>query len=588
MLIPRVRSLCSTQLHHFSRIQWFELTLISLLLVVFLAQASPAIQIQDVPNPRQTNGGWVTDMADILSSQTETELNQKISQLEAQTTAEIAVVTVADTAGYASPKTFTTELFNTWGIGKKETNNGVLFMVSVGDRRTEIETGKGLQKILPDAQVKSIIDSKVIPNFKTRNFDRGVLDGTSALIQALSNPIPVPSPRSTPSTRTPPQNSAVSDADNFTINPNPYLVLLLLSLGLNWFSWKWLKGSVPARNYVSLGKVSVSKDQIKKDSNSESPAPILWFKSFFMTLSFWSCCVWTILSILKWKSKELTDIHPLLSIGAICCFMIVAIIPAILVKKRNEPKHNDSNVTLALVCIFCMLFSICFQVILADKVDAIFWASLLFIIGIIAYSTPIFRLLSYQMLDWIERKYHQSGFNILCCDQCQQPLQPLNDEDLLAWLSKPHQIAKQLNTTQYHAWRCDQCVTTLPEHHLHRQKKSIYLQVEPGIRTGFKNCSDCNAFTIKVESKVLEPATYLHDGEREVTYECQCCSSRQVKIRRIPQKMLDVSTSSSSHSSYSGGGYVGGFSGGGSAGGSGGGGSFGGGSSSGGGAGGGW
>lgn len=37
---------------------------------------SYALSIQDVPNPQQVNGTWVTDMANILSDSTETQLNQ--------------------------------------------------------------------------------------------------------------------------------------------------------------------------------------------------------------------------------------------------------------------------------------------------------------------------------------------------------------------------------------------------------------------------------------------------------------------------------------------------------------------------------
>ena len=46
--------------------------------------SSLAVTVQKVPNPRQQNGGWVSDMAGILSNQTEAQINQMISQLEAK------------------------------------------------------------------------------------------------------------------------------------------------------------------------------------------------------------------------------------------------------------------------------------------------------------------------------------------------------------------------------------------------------------------------------------------------------------------------------------------------------------------------
>ncbi|MEG4492127.1 TPM domain-containing protein [Microcoleus sp. D3_18_C4] len=149
---------------------------------------SQAITLQEVPNPRQLNNTWVTDKANILSDSTETQLNQMISDLEAKNGSEIAVVTVPDTKPSATPKAFATELFNFWGIGKKGKNNGVLLLISSGERRVQIETGSGIQSILPDAQVVGIIKTEITPRFKQQDFDGGTLAGTKALVNVLQTP----------------------------------------------------------------------------------------------------------------------------------------------------------------------------------------------------------------------------------------------------------------------------------------------------------------------------------------------------------------------------------------------------------------
>jgi uncharacterized protein len=110
---------------------------------------SLALDVKDVPNPRQINGTWVTDMTGILDQPTEAQLNCVISQLAHQNGTEIAVVTVPEAAPAASAKEFTTVLFKYWGIGKKGKDNGVLVLISKGDRRVEIETGYGIEAILP-------------------------------------------------------------------------------------------------------------------------------------------------------------------------------------------------------------------------------------------------------------------------------------------------------------------------------------------------------------------------------------------------------------------------------------------------------
>ena len=163
----------------------FSCVCLCLTLILF-PMPSYALSVQDVSNPRKDYGGWVTDMAEILSPDTEAKLNQLISNLERQNGDEIAVVTVPETSPAPSPKVFTTELFKDWRIGKKGKNNGVLFLVSQGERRVEIETGYGIEPILSNTRVSKIINSHIIPHLKQGDFDGGVLAGTQALVRSLS------------------------------------------------------------------------------------------------------------------------------------------------------------------------------------------------------------------------------------------------------------------------------------------------------------------------------------------------------------------------------------------------------------------
>lgn len=163
-----------------------SLTLFLLCLTLLgLSQPVLAIPIQEIPNPKVMSDSWVIDKANILSPVIERHLNQEISQLEQANGSEIAIVTVPDTKPEITSKQFATKLFNTWGIGKKEENNGVLFLISQRDRRVEIETGTGLGEILSDRKVGEIIQDKIIPDFQQGNFDRGTVSGTEALIKIL-------------------------------------------------------------------------------------------------------------------------------------------------------------------------------------------------------------------------------------------------------------------------------------------------------------------------------------------------------------------------------------------------------------------
>lgn len=158
------------------------------LAIVLFPCVGLAVEVKDVPNPRQINGTWVTDMAQMLDEPTEAQLNSMISQLERKNGTEIALVTVPETAPAASPKEFTTKLFNYWGIGKKGKDNGVLLLISKSDRKVEIETGYGMEAILPDAKVGNIINTQITPRFKQGDFNGGTLAGTKALVVAIKKP----------------------------------------------------------------------------------------------------------------------------------------------------------------------------------------------------------------------------------------------------------------------------------------------------------------------------------------------------------------------------------------------------------------
>jgi len=136
--------------------------------------------IERVPNPRATDGGWVTDMAGVLSPEHKARLNRLIDQLERDTGAEIAVVILRRTQG-ATPKEYATQLFNRWGVGKREADNGVLMLVALGDRRVEIETGYGIEAILPDAVAGEILDTAVVPRFRAGDIAGGVIGGVEAI-----------------------------------------------------------------------------------------------------------------------------------------------------------------------------------------------------------------------------------------------------------------------------------------------------------------------------------------------------------------------------------------------------------------------
>lgn len=155
--------------------------------VILFPLPSYALTVQDVPNPQKEYDGWVTDMANILSPNTEAKLNQISTELNRQTREEIVVVTVPETTPAPSLKAFSTNLFNSWNLGKK----GILVLVSKSDRRVEITTGYGIESILPHGQVSSIIQKEIIPQFRQGNFEEGILAGIKSVAIKLGGNVAI-------------------------------------------------------------------------------------------------------------------------------------------------------------------------------------------------------------------------------------------------------------------------------------------------------------------------------------------------------------------------------------------------------------
>lgn len=160
-------------------------TLPVLAVIFLLIRTVGAEPLNSIPNPR-TTGSWVTDMPGALRADTIAQLNSTIGEFERATGGEMAVVVITSLDG-VSIEEAAVKLFELWGIGKKSKDNGLLFLWSTGDRRVRVEVGYGLEGVLPDGKTGAILDTYVIPKFKSGQFDAGVVAGVGAVLSAARN-----------------------------------------------------------------------------------------------------------------------------------------------------------------------------------------------------------------------------------------------------------------------------------------------------------------------------------------------------------------------------------------------------------------
>ncbi len=128
---------------------------------------------------------YCLDQAGILAESTEKAIAENGRTLQAQSGAQIVVVTVA-TLEDVPISEYALQLFRDWGIGDKNKNNGVLVLVALKERRTRIEVGYGLEGRLPDGKTGRILDEKLLPNFAKGNYDAGIISTYNALLEEVN------------------------------------------------------------------------------------------------------------------------------------------------------------------------------------------------------------------------------------------------------------------------------------------------------------------------------------------------------------------------------------------------------------------
>lgn len=157
-----------------------------LLLVVFcqllIAPLGAGAQAKVPPKP--VTSIYVQDQAGVLSKNTRAAINAYSTALQKKTKAQIVVLTVPSLQGQ-SLEDYSLTVLRSWGIGDKEKNNGVLLLVAVQDRKSRIEVGYGLEGALPDGLTGRIQDQYMLPYFRSNDYDKGILNGYSALLQTV-------------------------------------------------------------------------------------------------------------------------------------------------------------------------------------------------------------------------------------------------------------------------------------------------------------------------------------------------------------------------------------------------------------------
>jgi uncharacterized protein len=148
----------------------------------FLALTLSPLAAEPISSLHPSN--YVNDFAHVLDSGTESALDDLCRQVDEKAHAQIAVVTI-NTLDGNDIESYAVKLYQTWGIGNKSTNRGVLLLIAIKDHRYRTEVGYGLEPILPDGKVGGFW-REVVPLLKRSNYDEAIQRNTQSIAQVIA------------------------------------------------------------------------------------------------------------------------------------------------------------------------------------------------------------------------------------------------------------------------------------------------------------------------------------------------------------------------------------------------------------------
>jgi len=129
----------------------------------------PAFAELNIPAPYN----YINDYAGIIDDKIEILLNEELQNIKFQQGIEISVLTVDSLQDYPMDM-YANQTFRQWGIGNKENDSGILYLIAPFQRQSRIELGYGIEKILTDYETKTIQELGN-PFFREEKYTYGIV-----------------------------------------------------------------------------------------------------------------------------------------------------------------------------------------------------------------------------------------------------------------------------------------------------------------------------------------------------------------------------------------------------------------------------
>jgi len=153
-----------------------RLGLCFVILMLFIIPISQTAFSVEIPKPV----GFINDFAKVIDENTKHKIELIIKDTYEKTQIPIVILTMPN-INDMDYNEYANLVYNKWGIGKKGIDKGILIFVALKERKLKIETGYGVEEILPDGLVGEIRDRYLVPYFKQGKFGEGLYQGVKAI-----------------------------------------------------------------------------------------------------------------------------------------------------------------------------------------------------------------------------------------------------------------------------------------------------------------------------------------------------------------------------------------------------------------------
>jgi uncharacterized protein len=143
----------------------------------------------DLPDKPQS---WISDYADVLSATNEQSLDDMLSGLEKRSSNQIFVAIFRQLPENSYLEDFAVKLYEKWGPGLPEEDNGILVVIFIDDSKIRIEVGYGLEDVVTDAQAGTVIREYMAPFFRKGDYYQGIKSALEVLILAAEGKYKIP------------------------------------------------------------------------------------------------------------------------------------------------------------------------------------------------------------------------------------------------------------------------------------------------------------------------------------------------------------------------------------------------------------